>query len=116
MYQESYDIFVLFIDVPRVTVAQDSYAVTTGTTVTLQCSVFAIPQATSIIWDRVVNGVRDSMDTTSNRYSGATVNNPSLTIHNTEGDDSGIYRCYAKNAVGTTSSPGVILTVAGSEY
>ncbi|XP_069115359.1 hemicentin-1-like isoform X2 [Argopecten irradians] len=100
--------------VPSLTVTQSSYSVTTGTSVTLQCSVSANPAITSVYWQRIQNGVTASVTVDSVNFSGATTSNPSLTVINANSADSGTYTCFAVNSVGTGQSSQISLTVTGN--
>jgi hypothetical protein len=51
------------------------------------------------------------MDT--NKYSGVSLGNPSLTIINANEADSAVYKCYGTNLVGTAET-GVPMTVQTS--
>jgi hypothetical protein len=76
--------------------------------------VTANPLHTVVIWQKIVNGQPNSINQgNSAKYSGGTVNTPSLTIQNAVTSDSGVYRCSATNAVGTGQSQDTTLTVTG---
>ncbi|KAK3107564.1 hypothetical protein FSP39_017383 [Pinctada imbricata] len=102
------------IAIPTVQIQQSVYTVNVGGTITLACTVSANPSATSVLWSRVVNGVTTNIDATSNRYSGASVSVPSLTIFNAELGDEGSYSCQATNSLGTGQSGSTYLDVTGS--
>ncbi|XP_033751318.1 hemicentin-1-like isoform X3 [Pecten maximus] len=99
---------------PIVTVAQSSYTITTGGTITLVCTVSATPSATSVSWRRLVGGVSTAISVAGNKYSGVTLSNPSLTISNAQNSDEGFYICQATNVVGTGESSTTYLTVSGN--
>lgn len=61
-----------------------------------------------------MNGVFTDLQS-SNRYTGSSVSNPSLTITNTVAGDIGDYKCYATNSVGTGESAQTLLNVVGSK-
>jgi hypothetical protein len=48
------------------------------------------------------------------RYSGGTIDSPSLTIHNVLYDDTGYYTCNAVSQSGTATSLVINLTVVGN--
>ncbi|XP_060078232.1 hemicentin-1-like, partial [Ylistrum balloti] len=100
--------------VPVVTIGQSSYSVLTSNTVTIDCTVTATPAATSIAWQRVINGVTTSVFIDSTKFGGATVSSPSLTIYNSQSSDQGDYKCLATNAAGTGQSLSATLEVTGN--
>lgn len=51
----------------------------------------------------------------SNKYSGSTVNTPSLTINNVVLSDEASYVCFATNGVGTGQSSQTTVDVAGGK-
>ncbi|XP_060068235.1 hemicentin-1-like [Ylistrum balloti] len=99
---------------PTVTVSQTQYTVITGASVTLQCSVTAIPAATNVFWERTVNGVTSQLAIDQVQYGGSSINSPSLIVYNANSADSGVYVCKATNSVGTGQSQGVTISVTGS--
>ncbi|XP_052103246.1 hemicentin-1-like [Mytilus californianus] len=110
--QSSQAFLDVIVYIPNVTVSNVS-PVEFGNSVTINCTVTSTPAATQIVWQRTVNNVNTTIDISSNRYSGGTTSNPSLTIHNVQADDQGLYFCQASNIVGTGSSNTVNLTVIG---
>lgn len=73
------------------------------TSVTIHCiaSVSQGPPALAVYW--LLNGY--NMDISNSvKYSGGTVSNPSLSIHNIASTDAGEYRCGATNLVGSCTS------------
>ena len=103
------------LDVPSVTVGQ-GYTVTLGNSITLQCTVFATPSATSVQWNKVTNNVPVAININLSKYSGASISTPSLTITNSAESDEGYYTCQATNAAGTGTSTQTFLDVQGSKY
>ncbi|VDI54451.1 hemicentin [Mytilus galloprovincialis] len=103
-------------NIPTVNVLSNTYTVILGNTITLGCEVTATPKETTVFWRRIVNGQLQDIDmnSNSNRYSGSTVDNPSLTIRNAGNSDEGNYVCYATNLAGTGSSSQTFLDVVGS--
>ncbi|XP_070202021.1 hemicentin-1-like isoform X2 [Littorina saxatilis] len=75
---------------------------------TLFCSIRAIPPVTSVLWfrDGSVMDLRNSL-----KYSGGTVDTPNLTILNLSSSDAGVYMCRATNNIGTTDGENVTATV-----
>ncbi|XP_069133119.1 mucin-22-like isoform X2 [Argopecten irradians] len=99
--------------IPVVTVGQASYSATTGTSISLVCTVSADPTHTTVFWRRDVGSGTESLTIDNVNYSGSQVNTPSLTVISTEIADSGTYTCFATNAVGTGQSS-TTLTVSGT--
>lgn len=99
------------------TVGQPIYLVNYGQSVQLVCSVTSTPTHTHVYWTRIQNGLPVTISLTNTaRYSGSTVNNPSLTISNVNQNDETYYICYATNTVGTGHSQQTCVDVIGSMY
>lgn len=96
--------------------AQSSYSVNYGGSVTLVCTVTAAPPHTTVFWRKIQGGQQVTMDVTTAKYSGSTVGQPSLTINNADSNDETFYVCYASNSVGTGQSSQTYLDVVGSKY
>lgn len=76
----------------------------TDSKVTISCSVSLVegsPPITTVRWLRNEIYLNTS---DSNKYSGGTPDNPSLSIYNLASTDGGVYKCTATNLVGTTES------------
>lgn len=111
-----YMIKILIIGIPVVTILQPSYTTNYGDPVTLECTVTSNPLHTIVTWQKIVNGQPSSLNLgNSGKYSGSTVNTPSLTISSTNLGDPGVYRCLATNVVGTGQSQDTTLTVNGGQ-
>jgi hypothetical protein len=108
--------FLLLLDIPSVQVLQPQYSVNFGDSVTLECVVSGNPTHTSVSWLRVINGQTSSINFGLNKYSGSTVNTPSLTVNSAEISDEGNYICTATNSIGTGQSSQTFLDVVGSMY
>lgn len=98
------------------TVLSTSYSINIANSVTLQCTVTANPSVTKVMWQRIVNNKAVNISMTNPRYSGSTVQSPSLVISNAAGTDEGLYICMASNSVGTGQSQQTFLDVVGSMY
>lgn len=72
------------------------------------------PAHTSVKWVKTLNNANTDVEVTG-RFSGATVNGPSLTISNSVNSDGGYYTCYATNSIGTGQSQSTFLNVIGSK-
>ncbi|XP_033751405.1 hemicentin-1-like isoform X2 [Pecten maximus] len=99
--------------VPNVQVAQPSYSVTKGGTITLACTVTGIPAATSVAWKRTSGGTETVVSTATTKYSGSTIATPSLTITGAASEDAATYVCTATNSVGEGRSTQTSLSVTG---
>lgn len=78
------------------------------------CTVTATPTHTNVYWRKIANGVStDITVTNNNKYSGSTVNSPSLEVRNADLNDEGNYVCFASNSVGTGQSSQTFLDVTG---
>ena len=67
--------------IPVVNIQQLAFNINIGQDITLECSIKANPIHTAVYWQRIVNGQTTQISTTnSNKYSGSTVNTPSLTV------------------------------------
>jgi hypothetical protein len=84
-----------------------------GNDVTLVCTITSIPSYNEVKWDKGMHGIPTEVVIDSNKYTGSTVNTPSLTIHSADSSDVGYYTCYGTNSVGTGQSQEVHLDVVG---
>lgn len=111
-------LFLFFLTaVPSVNIPQTSYSVTYGGTVTLVCVVISNPFQNRVEWQRIPNGVSTTLNVTAEpRYSGGSINTPSLTITGAVSGDGGVYVCSATNDAGKGVSGQTVLSVQGSEY
>ncbi|XP_076082584.1 uncharacterized protein LOC143053681 [Mytilus galloprovincialis] len=101
---------------PKVTIPQPAYSISIGNQITLGCAVSATPKETAVFWTRQYPNAGETTISKVNsaKYLGQTVSSPSLIILNTDFNDIANYRCYATNAVGTSSSQPTSLNVLGS--
>lgn len=108
-------LYVCITGIPQVTVPA-TVSVNIGSTATLTCSIQANPTHNSISWQRIDgNNQATTITIDNNKYSGATVNNPTLTITNVQMSDRVNYVCFATNSVGTGQSGSLFLNVQGSK-
>jgi hypothetical protein len=84
-----------------------------GRQITLVSTITSTPLHTHVKWVKAVNNVRTDIVIDGSKYSGSTVNSPSLTIHRVDSSDDGYYTCYGSNRVGTGQSQEVHLDVVG---
>ena len=85
---------------------------TTGTQVSLQCTV---PDTRKVRWHKCSDATYTPLVDTS-RYGGGNVSSPSITIYSVNTMDTGMYMCAVETDKGPTTSDIVKLTVNGSEY
>ena len=85
-----------------------------GNDVTLVCTITSTPSYNEVKWGKGMHGIPTEVVIDSNKYTGSTVNTPSLTIHSADSSDVGYYTCYGSNRVGTGQSQEVHLDVVGS--
>ena len=111
-------LYPFILAVPVVSVSQPTYTVTTGSSVQLGCTVTANSSFTQVYWLRYNTfGSRYIYSyTNTNKYSGSTTFQPSLTIFSASSSDAGQYICLAQNIVGVGQSVPTTLTVSGSVY
>ncbi|VDI46423.1 Hypothetical predicted protein [Mytilus galloprovincialis] len=99
-----------------VVVQQPTYSVSTGSSLTLVCTVTSTFTVNDVYWQKNVSGSTTQIRSTTNtnKYSGSTTSTPSLTILNADQSDAGVYTCFATNSVGTGQSKTTTLTVTGT--
>lgn len=99
------------------TVPVPNYTVNRGASITLECSYTANPEATSVTWERIVNGqATDIVLSNNNKYGGSNTQSPSLIINNANESDEGSYLCKVTNSIGTGISSATTIDVVGSKY
>ncbi|CAC5425775.1 HMCN [Mytilus coruscus] len=101
---------------PIVKVPKNNYTSWYSDNVTLMCNVSADPPVRFVYWKKEFN---DRKNTVINRGSigidGISPDVPSLTLQYSTQVDSGVYRCFATNDVGTSSSESLHLQVIGEK-
>ncbi|XP_052090216.1 tenascin-like [Mytilus californianus] len=108
--------------VPIVYVHQLLYNATFGSTVTLNCSVSTTTSSTitEVYWQKwdecQIKYISSTTTSSSAKYSGSTVNTPSLTVFNAEGLDVASYTCFASNIAGTGYSTASFLNVSAAAF
>ncbi|CAC5362780.1 unnamed protein product [Mytilus coruscus] len=91
----SSDIKLLVSEKEPVSIRLDpDYAVSFGGNITLKCTLTGEPYPVSLYWTK--DGQNLSI-TCNNKYVGGTLESPSLTIVNVDGQDDGTYTCYTQN-------------------
>ncbi|CAC5423554.1 Fibrinogen-like protein A,Ryncolin-4,Angiopoietin-related protein 1,Ficolin-3,Ficolin-1-B,Techylectin-5A,Ficolin-2,Ryncolin-1,Tenascin-R,Fibrinogen-like protein 1,Angiopoietin-related protein 4,Angiopoietin-1,Tenascin-X,Fibrinogen C domain-containing protein 1-A,Tenascin-N,Ryncolin-3,Tenascin,Fibroleukin,Fibrinogen C domain-containing protein 1,Ryncolin-2,Techylectin-5B,Angiopoietin-related protein 2,Microfibril-associated glycoprotein 4,Fibrinogen alpha chain,Ficolin-1-A,Ficolin-1,Fibrinogen C domain-cont len=108
--------------VPIVFVHQLSYNATFGSTVTFDCTVSTTTSSTitDVYWQKTnecqTKNISSTTTSSSAKYSGGTVNTPSLTIMNADGLDVSSYTCFASNIAGTGRSSASFLNVSAAVF
>ncbi|CAC5415119.1 HMCN [Mytilus coruscus] len=92
--------------VPDVNITQPTQGAV-GQTIIIQCSYISKPAATNVTWSTGNQGI--TVD--GNKYIGASLSNPSLTITNLAASDQASYRCSVMNLLGQGDSSSVTLSV-----
>ncbi|XP_063406022.1 hemicentin-1-like [Mytilus trossulus] len=100
---------------PVVNIPKKRYTIWYGQTVTLTCDITADPSLKFIYWERITNETRTVLNRGSIGIIGITPNNPSLTLKYSTKADTGVYRCFATNDVGTGRSEPLSLQVIGEK-
>ena len=109
----SFQKYYLYITaLPTVTIQSPTYTASYGNSITMVCTVSALPTQTRVYWEKEGTTIINSGDA---GYSGSTPTSPSLTINSVRTTDQGQYRCFATNSVGTGSSSATTLTVQGGK-
>lgn len=101
------------LDLPIVRVEQNQYQSVYGENVTLNCNIFSDPPIVNVYWEIV--DTNTILNQGSVGYQGISLKNPSLTIIHSTTFHTGQYRCFARNAVGTTGSETTSLLVKGGK-
>jgi len=102
-------------DLPVVTIPFKTNEVTVGGSIIIQCTVSSDLAVTAVKWTKTLNGQTQIIPTHGNfRYTGGTINSPSLGITQATLADEGSYTCSATNFIGTTSSQQTYLYISGS--
>ncbi|CAG2196171.1 HMCN [Mytilus edulis] len=105
---------------PITSIPQPSYTQISGQQIILGCTVNSPNSPLQEVQWTFTNNQGQTTDPISisnsnGKYSGSSVNSPSLTINSVASTDQGVYSCKARNSVGTsTNNPTTSLTVTGS--
>lgn len=107
----------LISEVPSVQITLPNYQANVGSSITLGCSVVANPAHYQVYWRKTSGGQTTNIEVVNSggKYSGSTVNSPSLTITNAAISDDATYVCFATNSIGTGQSTSTSLDVVGSK-
>ncbi|CAC5384056.1 HMCN [Mytilus coruscus] len=98
---------------PNVRIRNAMYITVYGQLVTLDCLITSDPPATMVYWIKNTNGFNFTLTVGSIGVVGSTAETPSLTIEHPANSDSGVYWCFAINAIGHGSSLSSSLIVIG---
>lgn len=108
-----FHIYIIVV-LPTINISTTDYTVEFGTSVTIACTVNAEPGVIQIYWQKEdPNGEIKEIHCGSDGYDGSSPHTPSLTIRYPTKANTGLYTCFARNIVGTRSSPTLSLTVTG---
>ncbi|VDH95558.1 Hypothetical predicted protein [Mytilus galloprovincialis] len=102
-------------DLPTIEIEQKHYATVYGEDITLICNVNADPAITHVYWEIVQNETSMIINQGSVGVQGITPQNPSMIIISVTNMHIGKYRCFASNAVGTSGSESMSLSVIGGK-
>lgn len=105
-----------FTDIPNINVLSYSYNVIVTSNITIACNVSATPDVTSIKWQKGSTNETTDMVIDHVKYSGGTVDIPSLTIWHLGNEDEGWYTCTAENLVGIGTSNQIYINVTGGKF
>lgn len=83
---------------------------------TLACSVSGKPPPQKMSWIKRLNGVDTAINQTGKKYSGGTIDCPSLTIKDFDMPDEGAYICQAINDAGEGFSEALYLSCIGEYF
>ncbi|VDI13642.1 Hypothetical predicted protein, partial [Mytilus galloprovincialis] len=100
-------------EIPIIFVPLDKLSTNFGAKIKLFCTVNSTLPITIVYWERIVNGVLSRVNHGTVGTNGINANNPSLTILHSTSADSGLYTCFAGNAVGINYSSPINVTVVG---
>lgn len=98
-----------------VTISAQSYSVVMGNSRTLGCTYTSSPSATSLKWERVVNGAASAITADGSKYGGGSLSSLDLTIYSAAASDQAYYQCVVTNGVGDGTSAQTYLYVTGSK-
>lgn len=99
----------MFIGPPVVSVGKVLLTVATRASLSLQVNYTSGPEMKSISWEKGSSYdfvLYASVNITANsRFTGGTIDSPTLEINDVKSEDSGYYRCRVTNNDGTTTTP-----------
>lgn len=100
----------LLIDTPQVTIDESNISTEAGTSIQLKCSIISEPSITRINWYKTENG-KSTQISYSGRHTGGSIQQPFLSIMNTNPNDSGVYFCEVENIAGKGRSRNIHLEI-----
>jgi len=92
------------------------YGVIYDESVELNCTVTYAPDLQTVTWMRATTPVSVVDMSNTAKYTGSTISNPHLTIHNVVTVDADKYYCKASNAHEEMESSHITLTVNGGTW
>lgn len=103
-----------FLDVPVVKIEKRLYKVSFGESIEMKSKIRSARfPVLSVFWERHVDGGLSILHSRLSGISGASVDNPSLTIEYVSIADAGTYICCARSKIGTGKSFETNLVVIG---
>lgn len=97
---------LLSLGPPIIKLTQTEFEVNVTDSVMFLCNTVAYPRVTSLVWQKEVDGATTSINS---GYMMA-----SLTLTNVDMDDSGQYRCIARNAEGSATMAFTLQVTTGN--
>jgi hypothetical protein len=109
------NIIFYFTGRPSIHIATTKTDVVVGQSHTITCSVSSISAVTDLAWNKTTRAGNEIVNVVGvdGKFSGGTLDDPSLTINNIAISDEGIYVCRATNRFGITSSKDSVITCKG---
>ncbi|CAC5378523.1 Tyrosine-protein phosphatase non-receptor type 11,Tyrosine-protein phosphatase non-receptor type 13,Tyrosine-protein phosphatase corkscrew,Tyrosine-protein phosphatase non-receptor type 6 [Mytilus coruscus] len=98
-------------DIPLVLQRSNNIQASTGDVIQLKCNHESYPEPTLVFWNK--DG--ENLNVSVSKYNGSTINEPSLTIFNTDQLDAGAYVCALVNDIGTGYSSKIQLIIKDPE-
>lgn len=99
---------LLSLGPPIIKLTRTEFAVNVTDSVTFICNTEAYPSVTSLVWQKEVDGVTTSINSGFMKTS--------LTLTNVDMDDSGQYRCLARNAEGSANMSFTLKVTTGNSH
>lgn len=105
----------IFVDLPEVSTPNPAVSVSFGERAILTCNVKATPVYDLVYWELKDSFATRRIFTGTVGTEGSTVNNSTLILKYATDTVSGLYTCFARNALGISKSSSINLTVKGGK-